>query len=273
MVHESKDRPLPETVQERLPDSLFTQHIYYFPSIGSTNAYAKELAKQGGAEGSIVIAEEQTKGRGRMGRKWYSPSHVNLYFSIIFRPPFSVDRVFSLNMLVALALVDAIDNMTGMKTLIKWPNDVYLKDKKTAGILTEFSTNKGMAEYVIAGIGLNVNWDIRDKSELKHVATSLAKEIGHPISRVDLLIKILKLLERYYQLLLKGQDSYIYNRWNELSMVIGREVIVDSLRVRKRAWVKRIDRNGALIIKEENGKESSIICGDLEVLFPSLSGA
>jgi len=272
MSHVLQDRPLPEIIQGRLPDSIFTEHVYYFPLIGSTNAYAKELAQQGGAEGSLVIAEKQTKGQGRMGRQWYSPSYKNLLFSIIFRPPFSIDRVFSLNMLTALALVDAIHNMTGLKALIKWPNDVYLKDKKIAGILTEFSADKKRVEYALVGIGLNVNWDIRGKPELNHLAASLVKEIGHPVSRVDLLIKILEFLEGYYRLLLKGQDSFIYKRWNELSMVIGKEVLVDSSNERKKAMVKRIDKNGALVIKDENGKESAIICGDLTVLFPSLSG-
>jgi BirA family biotin operon repressor/biotin-[acetyl-CoA-carboxylase] ligase len=272
MLHESDDKLLPKIIQERLPGSIFTRHIYYFPSIGSTNAYAKELAKKGGAEGSLVIAEKQTEGKGRMGRKWYSPSHVNLYFSVIFRPPFSIDRVFSLNMLIALALVDAIYNITGLKTLIKWPNDVYFTGKKMAGILTEFSANKKRAEYVIVGTGLNVNWDIKDKPELQYLATSLIKEIGHIVSRVDLLVKILELLERYYRLLLRDQDSFIYKRWNELSMVIGKEVLIGSSNERKKARVKGIDKNGALVIKDENGKESSIICGDVKVLFPPLPG-
>jgi len=162
--------------------------------------------------------------------------------------------------------------MTGLKALIKWPNDVYFKDKKMAGILTEFSAHEKMVEYAIVGAGLNVNWDIRGKSGLNRWATSLAKEIGHSVSRVDLLIRILELLERYYELLLKGHDSFIHKRWNKLSMVIGREVLVDSCNERKKARVKRIDRNGALIIKDEDGRETSVVCGDLTVLFPSLPG-
>ena len=272
MSHVSEDCPLPEIIRRRLPGSLFARDVCYFPLIASTNAYAKELAQQGGAEGSLVIAEKQTKGQGRAGRQWHSPSYKNLLFSIIFRPPFSIDRVFSLTMLTALSLVDAIDNMTGLKTLIKWPNDVYLKDKKMAGILTEFSAHEKMVEYAIVGAGLNVNWDIGGKSGLNHLATSLAKEIGRPVSRVDLLVEILGLLERYYRLLLKGQDSFIYKRWNELSMVIGKEVLVDSSNDRIKARVKRINKNGALVIKDENGKEASIVCGDLTVLFPSLPG-
>ena len=129
MSYVLEDCPLPEIIRERLPGSLFARHVYYFPLIGSTNAYARELAQQGGAEGSLVIAEKQAKGQGRVGRQWYSPSHKNLLFSIIFRPPFSIERVFSLTMLTALSLVDAIHSMTGLKALIKWPNDVYFKDK------------------------------------------------------------------------------------------------------------------------------------------------
>ena len=272
MSHVLEDCPLPEIIRERLPGCLFARHVHYFPSIGSTNAYARELAQQGGTEGILVIAEKQTRGQGRMGRQWYSPSRKNLLFSIILRPPFSIERVFSLTMLTALSLVDAIHSMTGLKALIKWPNDVYFKDKKMAGILTEFSAHEKMVEYAIVGAGLNVNWDIRGKSGLNRWATSLVKEIGHPVSRVDLLIRILELLERYYELLLKGHDSFIHKRWNKLSMVIGREVLVDSCNERKKARVKRIDRNGALIIKDEDGRETSVVCGDLTVLFPSLPG-
>lgn len=272
MVNETGDSPLPGIIRDRLPRSLFTKNVYYFPTIGSTNSYARELATQGEPEGAMVITEKQTKGKGREGRKWYSPSKVNLLFSIIFRPPFSIDGIFSLTMLTALAVVDAIHNMTGLQTLIKWPNDVYCKDKKMAGILTEFSANKKRAEYVIVGTGLNVNWDMRGKPELDHLATSLIIELGHPISRVDLLIHILELIEKYYQHLLRGQDNLIYERWNELSMVIGKEVLIDPGKERKRARVTGIDKNGALVVEDENGRELSIICGDLTVLFPSLPG-
>jgi len=266
-----KDNGLQEIVNN-LPDSLFSRHVYCFSSIESTNAYAKELAKRGEAEGSLVIAEKQTRGQGRMGRHWYSPACANLLLSVVFRPPFTVDRAFSLNMIAALAIVDAINNITGLDTLIKWPNDVFCRDKKIAGILTEFSTKRKQVEYVVIGIGINVNWDISDKPELKHVATSLENEIGHPISRLDLLATIFKFLEEYYGLLLKRQEDFIYKRWNERSMVVGKEAFIDSAHETIKGKVKRIDKNGALVIEDEAGKESSIICGDLKVLFPSLAG-
>ena len=271
-MNKQGDSPLPEILRESLPRSLFTQVIYYFPVLGSTNSYLTELAKQGAPEGALVITEKQTRGKGRLGRQWHSPSGVNLLFSTLFRPPFSIDRVFSLTMLIAVSLVDAIREMTGLRALIKWPNDIYCNCKKMAGILTELSADTRGIEYVVVGAGLNVNWDMRDRPELEHMATSLVKEVGHPISRIALLSHILEKLERNYKRLLRGEDAPIRDRWNRHSMVIGKEVLIDPEGEGKRAKVTGIDRNGALLIEEEGGRASSIVCGDVRVLFPSLPG-
>lgn len=219
-----------------------------------------------------MITEKQTEGKGRLGRKWQSPSGVNLLFSVLFRPPFSIDRVFSLNMLTSVSLVDAIREMTGLRALIKWPNDIYCNGKKMAGILTEFSADSTDIEYVVVGTGLNVNWDIQDRPELEHIATSLMKEVGYPVSRITLLSHILEKLERNYKSLLRGEDDPIRDRWNRHSMVIGKEVLIDPEGEGKRAKATGIDRNGALLIQEEGGRASSIVCGDVRVLFPSLPG-
>ncbi len=266
------DNPLPEILRERLPRSLFTRTIYYAPVLGSTNARAKELAKRGEAEGALVITERQTRGRGRLGRQWHSPQGVNLLFSVLFRPAFSLDRVFSLTMLVAASLVDAIREMSGLNTLIKWPNDIYCNGKKMAGILTEFSGGGRAIEYAVVGIGLNVNWDLRNEPELQHSATSLMNEVGYPVSRIALLSCILEALERDYRLLLRGEDGFIRDRWKRHTMVIGKDVLIDPQGEKKRATVTGIDRNGALLVEEEGGKVSSIVCGDVQVLFPLLAG-
>jgi len=271
-VIQQGESPVPEMLRERLPRSLFTRTVYYAPVLGSTNSRAKELAERGEAEGALVITERQTRGRGRLGRQWHSPSGVNLLFSVLFRPPFSLDRVFSLTMLVAVSLVDAIREMTGLKTLIKWPNDIYCNGKKTAGILTEFSADTKAIEYVVVGTGLNVNWDLRDQPELQHSATSLMNELGYPVSRVTLFSCVLEILEKNYGLLLMGKDALIRDQWNRHSMVIGRDVLIDPEGEKKRATVTGIDRNGALLVEEEGGKEASIVCGDVQVLFPSLPG-
>ena len=126
----TQDNSLPDIIRDRLPNSLFSDHIYYFPVITSTNTYACDLAKQGKIDQGLIIADNQTRGHGKMGRKWFSPSNANLLFSVILRPPFSVDRIFSLTMITALAIVDAIRKITGLRTLIKWPNDIYYNEKK-----------------------------------------------------------------------------------------------------------------------------------------------
>lgn len=263
---------MPGILRESLPRSLFTQVVYYFPVLGSTNSYLTELAKRGEPEGALVITEKQTRGKGRLGRQWHSPSGVNLLFSTLFRPPFSIDRVFSLTMLIAVSLVDAIREVTGLRALIKWPNDIYVNDKKMAGILTEFSADTRGIEHVVVGTGLNVNWDILDRPELEPMATSLMKEVGHPVSRVTLLSHILDELESNYRRLLRGEDAPIRDRWNKHSMVIGKEVLIDPEGEAKRAKARGIDRNGALLIEEEGGRASSVVCGDVRVLFPSLPG-
>ncbi|MFW6147859.1 MAG: biotin--[acetyl-CoA-carboxylase] ligase [Thermodesulfobacteriota bacterium] len=258
-----------ERLRERLPQSLFTQAVHYVPVLGSTNAWAKELAKRGEAEGSLVITEKQTAGRGRMGRQWHSPFGVNILFSVLFRPPFTIDRVFSITMLSAASLVDAIRETTGLTALIKWPNDIYCNGKKMAGILTEFSAGTKSVEYVVVGIGINANWEPGAIQELRGLATSLMSEMGQPACREVVLSTILERLEKNYRLLLRGEDAVIRDRWNRHSMVVGKEVMIDPEGARIRAKAIGIDRNGALLIEEE-GRTSSVVCGDVQVLFPSL---
>jgi BirA family biotin operon repressor/biotin-[acetyl-CoA-carboxylase] ligase len=271
-VNKQGDSLLPEVIRQGLPRSLFTRVVHCFHVIESTNSYAKELGTQGVAEGALVVTEHQTGGKGRLGRRWHSPPGANLLFSTLFRPPFSIDRVFSLTMVTAVSLVDAISEATGLRALIKWPNDIYCNGKKMAGVLTEFSADHTGVDFVVVGTGLNVNWDIRSRPELAHVATSLMKEVGHSIPRVAILIRILEQLESNYARLLRGEGPLIRDRWNEHSMVIGKEVLIDPEGQGKRARVTGIDRNGALLIQEENGTTSSIVCGDVRVLFPSLPG-
>ena len=272
MMNQQGDNLRPEILREGLPRSMFTEIVHYVPVLGSTNSYARELAKGGEPEGSLVITEKQTSGRGRLGRNWQSPSGVSLLFSVLFRPPFSVDRVFLLTMLTSVSLVDAIREVTGLRALIKWPNDIYCNGKKVAGILTEFSADSTDIDYAVVGVGLNVNWDVQGRPELEHIATSLMKEAGHPVSRIALLSTILDGLERDYKRLLRGEDEPIRDRWKGNSMVIGREVLIDPGGAGKRAKATGIDRNGALLIEEENGRTGSVVCGDVQVLFPSLPG-
>jgi BirA family biotin operon repressor/biotin-[acetyl-CoA-carboxylase] ligase len=273
VVNQKRDTLSPENLKARLPGSLFTQRVQYVPVLGSTNSRAKELAKQGEPEGSLVITEKQTKGRGRRGRTWHSPLGVNILFSVLFRPPFSTDRVFSITMLTAVSLVEALRETTGLTTSIKWPNDIYCNGRKMAGILTEFSADTRTIEYVVVGIGINANWDLRTRPELQGIATSLMNEVGHSVSRAHILSGILEALENNYRLLLNGEDALIRDRWTSHSMVVGKEVMIDPEGAPRKAKVTGIDRNGALLIEEEGGRASSVVCGDIQVLFPSVPGS
>jgi BirA family biotin operon repressor/biotin-[acetyl-CoA-carboxylase] ligase len=255
----------PETILEDLGPSLFAKNMVFRKTLESTNTLAKELAAKGAHEGTLVLAEEQRAGRGRGGRRWISPGGVNLLFSVLLRPNLNTDQVFVLTMILALAAIEAIKGATGLGAKIKWPNDLYLVGKKLGGILTEFSVKgKGM-EYVVLGLGLNVNWYPAEDEGIRYPATSLLAQTGVRTSRNKLLISILKPFEQYYRKVLAGEIEALFARWNELSLIIGKDVEIISGQDRLVGRVLRIDREGTLVIKDKKGREQRILSGDVSV--------
>jgi BirA family biotin operon repressor/biotin-[acetyl-CoA-carboxylase] ligase len=228
----------------------------------STNNVAKELAEQRAPEGTLVITEEQTGGRGRRGRSWSSPAGVNLLFSVLLRPTMQADQVFVLTMILALAALEAVKALSGLSLRIKWPNDLYRGMKKLAGILTEFSTKEKRVEWVVLGLGMNVNWHPR---ELSAHATSIFSETGLRASRNGLLVEILKRFGTYYREVLRGNIEPFYQRWNEACFVLGRPIEIESGRERMHGKALRIDREGALIIETEDGHTQRIVAGDVSL--------
>jgi BirA family biotin operon repressor/biotin-[acetyl-CoA-carboxylase] ligase len=261
----------PHTILNKLGSSLFAQNIVFHRSLDSTHTLAKELAAQGAPEGTLVLAEEQRAGRGRMGRRWISPGYVNLLFSLLLRPHIHKDQVFVTTMILALATIEAIKSRTGLTSTIKWPNDIFVAGKKLGGILTEFSLSQGEIEHVVLGLGLNVNWSPDETEEVSNLATSILAETGSKVSRNDLLVTILEIFEIYYREVLSGQIDDIYRTWNEASMIIGRDVEIVSPRERTHGKVLRIDRSGALVIEDNAGKEKKIISGEVSVSLPHRS--
>jgi len=257
----------PSAILRRLGQSIFTRNIVFHESLDSTNNLAKELASSGAPEGTIVLAEEQTQGRGRMGRQWFSPGYVNLLFSILLRPTIHPDQIFVLTMIMALATIEATREISGLSPLIKWPNDLYVGRRKLAGILTEFSHGKTGIEHAILGLGLNVNWIPEDEKEFSNPVTSILKETGLEVSRNDLLSGILKLFEEYYHDVLVGRFDHFYRRWNDLSLIMGREVEVELAKEKVYGKAIRIDPNGALVIRDRRGEEQKIFSGDITVKF------
>ena len=250
----------PEVLVDRLGTSLFSGNVIFRESLDSTNRMAKELARQGAPEGTVVMTEQQTAGRGRRGRAWDSPGHANLLFSILLRPTLPPHDVFALTMIFALAASETVREETGLEVLIKWPNDLYVGRKKLAGILTEFALKGKGIDHVILGLGLNVNWDPSFSQ-----STSLKTETGRTVSRNDLLVGILKRFEKYYQDVSPGQMALYYEKWNALSLIMGKDVEIESDQVRIQGKALRIDYDGALIIGDETGREKKIRNGDVTV--------
>lgn len=256
-----------EVIRKELGTTLFARNIVFHRSLNSTNSLAKELASTGAPEGTLVLTEEQTAGRGRMDRQWLSLGYTNLLLSLLLRPSMQVEQVFLLNMILALATIDGVKEVSGLHLLIKWPNDLYVGPRKVGGILTEFSVRGKRIEYVILGLGLNVNWSPEEHDDVLYPATSIFAETGMKASRNELLVEILRSFENYYSKTLNRRIEDLYKRWNERSFLIGKDIEVESAKETVRGRALRIDRTGALVVKEKNGRERRILSGDVSIRF------
>ena len=257
---------LTQSLREKLGSSLFASNFLFYESLDSTNSKAKDLALQGAPEGTLVLAEQQSAGRGRMGgRPWLSPGYVNLLFSLLLRPPVKAEQVFVLTMVFALAARDAVEDTSSISPSIKWPNDLYFNGKKLGGILTEFSVKNTITQWVVLGLGLNVNWSPEESSSVLYPATNLSAEAGKQVSREQLLVNILNKFEDYYSAVLMRDFDGLYKRWNDYSMLLDRRVEIKDQNGSILGTVLRVDKSGALIILDDHGEEQRILCGDVSV--------
>jgi len=264
-VCENSERFNPGLLIESLKNSLFGKRVIFRESIGSTNVFLKRLAQEGAVEGTLVVADEQKAGLGRLGRQWFSKKGENLLFSVLLRPKLPPGRVFVLTMIFALAGIDAVQDLSGLDVMIKWPNDIYIGQKKVGGILTEFSVREGVVQYVVLGMGLNVNWNPDQK--LLYATSSIYSESKKKIGREILLCNILGKLEMYYQKAdgdMKERDA-LFKMWNEKSLVIGKRVAVETGKESVEGEVEGIDREGALILVTAGGQRRKFLCGDVSV--------
>jgi len=255
-----------DLIKSGLSSSLFGVNIVYLTALGSTNDLAKDLALRGAPEGTVVVTEEQTAGKGRRGRSWLAPSKTNLLFSILVRPELSPNRVFSLTMALALAALEAIEGETGLSCMIKWPNDLYVGRRKLGGILTEFSGKDNQVDWVVLGLGLNVNWCPEDEKGVSGFsATSIFAETQETFCRNELLVQILKQFESHHERLFSGGGDELYRKWNEHSLVLGKEVVIEAEQKRTTGKAIRIDENGALILEDGTGIMHVITHGDVSL--------
>lgn len=235
-----------------------------FPVLDSTNEYGKRLAKTDCVHGTLVVAESQSSGKGRRGRIWESPAGENIFMSLLLEPNLQMENIAGLTLVMALAVADAIFELTGYKVLIKWPNDIVLNGKKICGILTELIL-KDNGYAVIVGIGINVNTD-QFPEEIIEVAGSIKSETGREISRAQLIASVLKYFEKYYEQYHKTQDFSLLKESYQRNLAnLNKEVQVLDPKGPYKGIAKGINDTGALIVLREDGKECAVDSGEVSV--------
>ncbi|MFC1862414.1 biotin--[acetyl-CoA-carboxylase] ligase [Thermodesulfobacteriota bacterium] len=260
---ENSEMLLPGEIRENLDTKAFgREEIVYFKETDSTNARARELASKGASEGTIVIAENQTQGRGRKGRSWFSPAEQGIYISLVLRPLIAPNEAPKMTLLTGVAVAETLLSLTDLEINIKWPNDILISGKKVAGILTEISTEMDAIEYVIVGLGLNVN-TVSFPDDIKEKATSLFIEAGRHFSRSKLIGNYLKWHEKYYDELKIIGFSPVMKRWKALSNIAGKLVRVEMIDRDITGKVLGIDEDGALIVEDNDGISQRIFAGDV----------
>lgn len=225
-----------------------TFQIYTAESLGSTNDYLTELAQTGAPEGTVVIAKEQTAGKGRLGRRWASPPG-GAWLSMLLRPSITVDQAGCIAILVAVSLAQAIRGRWAVPVRVKWPNDLYVRERKLGGILVELSSQAHSIEWLVAGIGVNVNNEL--PKETRVPATSLAHELGRPIPLEEFFDVALEAIARDYQKFLTEGFEFVRERWAELS-VLGRRALVLGEKAHT-VEVLGLSQSGKLIVRTDEG--------------------
>ncbi len=243
------------------------REIIYLAETVSTNREAWDRALQGAGEGLVVLADSQSQGRGRMGRSWSSPPGKNLYFSIVLRPALSPQQTPQITLLAGISCAQALIRVAGMDARIKWPNDIFIRGKKTCGILAEMEGGPSRAHFVVLGIGVNVNWAAEDMpSELRETATSLLAETGREFDRAAIAATILDELERGYALFLReGFSPRMREEWNRLSWVNGKRGTLSFGEQRISGQILGLDTDGALLLIDPEGKTRRFLAGDVSL--------
>ena len=251
-----------EEVRRRLAGRVIGSAVAYHPVLGSTMDEARRLAEDGCAEGVVVVAEEQTGGRGRFNRSWLSPPGSGLTFSVALRP--AGCRLHYVNMAAALAVHGAASCLTGLAPTIKWPNDVRIGEKKIAGILVEAAL-EGSAGYAIVGVGLNVNMDVSELPGIEQTATSLSAEAGRVFDRTEVMTAVLERLDEAYRL----PGALLLDRWRGALDTLGRRVRVQSGDRSLEGEAVGVDDRGSLVLQPSDGPAVTLTAGEVTLQAPA----
>jgi BirA family biotin operon repressor/biotin-[acetyl-CoA-carboxylase] ligase len=253
----------PDMLRQRLKSSLFGKKIHHFFKVDSTNRVALDLGQAGEPEGTVVLAEEQTAGRGRAGRAWHSERATGIYATLLLRPRLAPVQAPLLTMMAGLSAHTAIQAQTGLEVELKWPNDLLIRGKKVGGILTEMHAEPGQIRFVIVGIGLNVNQE-RLPAELSAIATSLRVETGKPQSRLELVVRLLREFENDYNRFLTIGAESVTSRFSVISSYAqGKRVRVTNGKESFVGMTAGIGPEGLLLVKRDGGQVVTVIAGDV----------
>lgn len=254
-----------EEVKNSLSTKILGSDIKYFTTTDSTNNQAKKLALNGAVDGTIVISEEQNGGRGRLSRSFFCPKYKGIWFSVILRPDFLPQEAPKCTLLAAVAVTKAIYDVTGVKVGIKWPNDILYNGKKLVGILTEMSAEMERINYIVLGIGIDVNISVEETPEdIRDIMTSLSQITGKKVSRLELLNKLLYHLEQLYIMAQKQSFAPILDEWRKYSITLNQEIKVISGNDVTYGEAVDIDDDGALLVKI-NGQIKRVLAGDVSI--------
>ena len=254
---------VPQLLRRRLRGTAFAKRIYHFFKVDSTNNVALRLGLAGEPAGAVIVAEEQTAGRGRLGRSWHSEKTNGIYVTLLLRPPIPPAQAPVVTLLAGLATRDAVVDQTGLRPDIRWPNDLLLHGKKFCGILTEMHAEPDRVHFVLVGIGLNVNHP-RLPEELAAIATSLRIETGRMQSRSELLVRLLRQVDHYYNEFLAQGAAPVLNRFAEVSSyACGKRVRISTGSETYEGTTAGLEPNGLLRVARDDGRTEVVISGDV----------
>ncbi|WP_379968480.1 biotin--[acetyl-CoA-carboxylase] ligase [Ectobacillus sp. sgz5001026] len=260
------DKVTENEVHLGLQTNYIGRNVHFEETVSSTQKVAARLVYEGAPEGTVVVAEEQTEGRGRLQRKWFAPKGTGVWMSIILRPDIPMQQAPQLTLLAAVSVAQAIELYTGVEVGIKWPNDILIKGKKVVGILTEMQAEIDKIQAIIIGIGINVNQKKEHFApEIQHIATSLAIEKGSDINRAGLMQAIFAQMEKLYGEYLQHGFSFIKVLWESYAISIGKEIKAITMNETYVGIAKGIRDDGVLILEDYDGNIHYIPSADIEI--------
>lgn len=267
-LEESPDRLTEGTIRPWLHSTVLgsNDRLICLDSIDSTNNYLKRLAVEGAPDGTVAVADQQTAGRGRLGRSFQSPAGTGIYISFLLRPDLLPNKAMNLTACTAVAVCDAVERTCGMRPQIKWTNDVLMNKRKLCGILTEMSVEgeTGALQYIVVGIGVNVNQNLEDfPPELQTIAGSVAMATGERMDRGHLTAELVNAIDEMYAAWKAGH--WDVNRYRADCATIGREVRVIRGSSERNAFAETVDDDFALVVRYEDGTRETVFSGEVSV--------